>query len=116
MTGKHWVIVLIIIIAGIGSYTGLSSMGEGREQKENWSNGDFEILVEKCLTESGDMAVNYPELTTTYCECSNKKIQTQLTKSEYLEITTKSVEDQTKLLLPIFQNCLEEYQQAIENK
>ena len=109
MSGKHWVIVLIIIITGYQVYKGLSN-------KTNWTSESRKIMIEKCISDSKEMAEKYPELTKEYCICSTESIQTEFTQKEYIKINKESIEIQTKKLLPSFQNCLTEYQNKIKKK
>ncbi len=107
MSGKHWIIVLIIIIAGYQIYSGLSN-------RTKWTPESRKILIEKCIAESKDMAEKYPELTKEYCICSTEKIQAEFTQKEYIKISKESIEIQTEKLLPSFQSCLTEYQNEIK--
>jgi hypothetical protein len=109
MSGKHWIIVLIIIITGYQVYKGLSN-------KTNWTSESRKIMIEKCISDSKEMAEKYPELTKEYCICSTESIQTEFTQKEYIKISKESIEIQTKKLLPSFQNCLTEYQNEIKKK
>lgn len=60
------------------------------------------------------MAVKYPDLTRDYCDCSNDKILSRFAKAEYVEIISKSIEEQKPILLPVFQDCLNDYQNKIK--
>jgi len=109
MSGKHWVIVLIIIISGFGIYNGMSDLKTG-----NWTPENKQILIEKCISDSKDMAEKYPELTQKYCECSTNHIQAEFTQTEYIKISKKPLDKQMKILMPVFENCLTEYQHEIK--
>ena len=112
MSGKHWVIVLICIVSSLGIYYGLTDLTES-DTKE-WASGSRQILIDRCISDSGDMARKYPELTNDYCICSSDKIQSSLTQQRYLALSKKPMEEQLKNLLPIFQDCLTEYQSKIK--
>ena len=112
MTGKHWIIVLIIIISSYAIYTGVQDLEFG---KEIWTKESRAILIEKCMEDSKDMAVKYRELTFDYCICSTEKIQEEFTQEQYIEISKKPFEVQKEKLLPSFQTCLSEYQQKIKD-
>jgi hypothetical protein len=43
-----------------------------------------------------------------------KQIQASMTKAKYIETTKKSIDEQKEILLPLFQNCLTEYQTKIK--
>ncbi|HEY8935545.1 MAG TPA: hypothetical protein VIM65_10015 [Cyclobacteriaceae bacterium] len=113
MAGKHWVIVIIILVAGYQIYNGLSDLIESRRAKEQWTNDDYTLLVNKCIQETGDKGVKYYDLTRAYCECSNDKIKAKFSKQQYIEIIKKPTEEQVKILLPVFQDCLTKYQDRI---
>lgn len=113
MSGKHWIIVLIILISGFGIFSGVTDLKQSENQ--NWTDESADILTQKCLTDSKEMAVNYPGLTKEYCECSTAKIQAAFTQAEYIEITQGGIEKQQQLLLPVFKKCLTNYQEKIKN-
>lgn len=112
MAGKHWVIVLIILGSSYGIYTGIRDLKQS--QKEKWTEADKKILIENCIRDSKDMEVKYPDLTRDYCDCSNNKILSRFTKAEYVDIIGISIEDQKPILLPVFQDCLTDYQNMIK--
>ncbi|WP_348636564.1 hypothetical protein QLS71_015360 [Mariniflexile litorale] len=113
MSGKHWIIALMILISGYGIYSGIK---DKNSKNERWTAESSKILTDKCISDSKEMAENYAELTYEYCKCSTKKIQAEFTQSEYIKITKMSIENQTKKLLPVFQSCLTEYQTKIKNR
>ena len=113
MAGKHWVIVLIIIVSSYGIYTGVQDLKYG---KEIWTDESRGILIEKCMEDSKDMAVKYRELTFEYCVCSTEKIQSEFTQEEYIKISEKTIEIQKEKLLPSFETCLTEYQEKIKTE
>ncbi|WP_179317583.1 hypothetical protein [Winogradskyella undariae] len=110
MPGKHWIIVLIILISGYGIYSGI------KDKNQRWTAESSKILTDKCVSDSKEMAENHPELTHEYCKCSTEKIQAEFTQSKYIEITKMSIENQRKKLWAVFQNCLTEYQVKIKAK
>ncbi len=114
MKGKGWLVVIIALFAGYKIYTGLSDIIKSRREQEKWTTEDRDLLINKCFNEAGNTGVKYPELTTVYCECSHDKIMKNFTKSEYLKLIKKSAEEQIKISLPIFQDCLTEYQNAMK--
>jgi hypothetical protein len=114
MKGKGWLVVIIALFAGYNIYIGLRELIKSRKEKEQWTAFDRDLLINKCFNESGNNGLKYPELTTVYCECSHDKIMKHFTKSEYLEIIKKPTADQIKISLPIFQDCLTEYQNAMK--
>jgi hypothetical protein len=73
-------------------------------------------MVDQCILDSKDMATKYPELTKEYCSCSTKQIQSKFRKDEYYMTLSKPFEEQKKIVLPVFQSCLTEYQNKIKNQ
>ncbi len=114
MSGKHWFIVIIILVAGYGIYNGLNDLLKSSKKHKQWTSNDRVILINKCIEESGPNGIKYPELTKNYCECSNDKIMGKFIKQDYLELINKPTDVQIKILLPIFKDCLTEYQNAIK--
>jgi hypothetical protein len=114
MTGKNWVLVLIIIGSSYGSYTGIRGLRQSQKEKREWTEADRRSLVENCIRDSKDMAVQYPDLTRAYCNCSNDKIVSRFTKAEYVDIIRKSMEEQKPILIPVFQDCLTDYQNKMK--
>jgi hypothetical protein len=110
-----WLIVIIALFAGYKIYTGLSEMIKSRREQEQWTSEDRTLLINKCINETGAKGTKYPEFTREYCECSHDKILAKFTKPEYLALIKKSTEDQVKISLPIFQDCLTEYQNAMKH-
>ena len=62
------------------------------------TNESANILTEKCLEDSKEMAVKYPDLTKAYCKCSTAKIQAEFTLAEYIEIIKIGIEEQKQKL------------------
>lgn len=113
MKGKHWILVLIIIVTSYGIYTGIEDLKYG---KEIWTEESRGILIDNCMRDSKDMAIKYRELTFEYCKCSVDKIQADFTQQEYTEIKEEEIEIQKKKLLPSFETCLTEYQEKIKEE
>ena len=114
MKGKHWLIAIIILFAGYKIYKGLSDLVKSRRAQEQWTTEDRDLLINKCISETGANGTKYPELTRDYCECSHDKILAKFTKSEYLELIKKPREEQIRIYLPIFKDCLTEYQNSMK--
>ncbi|WP_420320900.1 hypothetical protein [Flagellimonas sp.] len=111
MAGKHWIIIVIIIIAAsYGIYSGVEQLKYGREI---WTVESRGILIDKCMQDAKEMAAKYRELTFEYCVCSTEKIQAEFTQQEYIEIGKESIEKQEEKLLPAFKSCLTNYQQKV---
>lgn len=111
MTGKHWLIAVIIIVNGCFVYTGLHNL---IMKKRQWKDQDITVLVNTCIEDAGDNGIKYPNATRAYCECSFNKIRIKLNRKEYVDIISKPISEQKRLLIPIFQDCLTEYQKEIK--
>jgi hypothetical protein len=114
MAGKHWIIGLIILGSSYGIYTGVRDLRQSQKVKEKWTDADRKVLVENCIRDSKGMAIKYPDLTKDYCDCSNDRILSRFTKAEYIDIIGKSIDEQKPILLPVFQDCLTDYQNKIK--
>ena len=106
MAGKHWIIIIIILVMSYLIYNGVQDLKYG---KEIWTTESRGIMIDRCMEDSKEMAINYRELTFEYCVCTTDKIQTEFTQQEYTEILEKPMEVQKEKLLPSFQSCLTEY-------
>ncbi|GEM_PF-2233919 len=115
MKGKHWVIMLIIIISSFGIYNGLTSLTEDAIN-ENWQTKDRTLLIDKCLKDAGEISIKYPDLSLEYCSCSIQKIQDQFSKREYLEISSEPMNSQLEKLFPVIEACQTELQSKIKEK
>lgn len=60
------------------------------------------------------MSKEYPKLTEDYCRCAMDKIRKKFSKNEYNDILQLSLKDQSPILLPVFQDCLNDYKKRIE--
>jgi hypothetical protein len=114
MAGTHWIIGLIILGSSYGIYTGVRDLRQSQKVKEKWTDADRKVLVENCMRDSKGMAIKYPDLTKDYCDCSNDRILSRFTKAEYIDIIGKSIDEQKPILLPVFQDCLTDYQNKIK--
>ncbi|HYD92494.1 MAG TPA: hypothetical protein VEA37_13535 [Flavobacterium sp.] len=114
LAGKHWVIVLVILCSSYGIYTGIRDLRRSQKEEEKWTDADKQLLVKNCIRDSKEMGVKYPDLTRNYCDCSIDKIMSRFTKAEYIGIIDKSIEEQKPILLPVFQDCLTDYQNKIK--
>jgi hypothetical protein len=114
MKPKYLLIPLIVILAAYGIYSGRKDVDNVKRIKAGWEDKDLSILVSKCLTDSKQVAVDYPEETKEYCSCSGEQIQSHFTKEEFLQISKQSIDQQTRLLLPAFQTCLDDYQARLK--
>lgn len=114
MKGKHWIIVIIIVFAGYQVFTGLRDITN--KESINWTEEDRTTLIEKCIKETGNNGILYPEIAREYCECSHELLLSKFTKSEYLELINKPTEEQIEISKPIFQNCLTTYENKLNSQ
>ena len=115
MNGRHWMVLLIIIISSSGIYNGLTSLFR-QAIDENWQTKDFRVLVEKCVKDAGATSKKHPELTIQYCNCAIRRIQDTYTKSAYLDLSNKPLEEQLDELFPVISNCQNDLQEQIKLK
>lgn len=80
-----------------------------------WTSEDRTILIENCIRDSGSNAINYLQITQEYCDCSMNNIMNAMTKEQYLKSLTKPQEEQLNEVLPLFQDCLDEFRQRIDS-
>ncbi len=116
MKGKGWLVFLIALASAYGIFNGISQLKQSqkeREARQQWNESDRQILIANCIRDSKGNGVKYADLTREYCDCSMNRIMSRLTKSEYVDVTGESIDDQKTILMPIFQDCLTEYQKKI---
>ncbi|MEQ9168256.1 MAG: hypothetical protein RLO12_18500 [Fulvivirga sp.] len=114
MKGKHWIIAIIIVVAGYQVFTGLSDLTD--KESIEWTEEDRTMLIEKCIKETGNNGILYPEIAREYCECGHDLLLAKFSKSEYLELIKRPTDEQVKLSKPIFQNCLTTYENKLKTQ
>ncbi|UII34694.1 hypothetical protein LVD17_12830 [Fulvivirga ulvae] len=107
---KHWIPAVIVLITGYSIYFFISD----NRKSSQWTYEDGQVIINQCLKDAGEMTSNYPELTENYCRCSMVKIRNKFSREEYIEIVALSLKDQSKLLSPVFEDCLNDYKKKIE--
>lgn len=112
MAGKHWIIVIIILVAGYQLFTGLSDLTS--KESIDWTEEDRTMLIEKCIDETGNDGILYPKIAREYCECGHDLLLSEMTKSEYLKLIKRPTEEQIKIGKPIFQDCLTTYEDKLK--
>ena len=85
------------------------------QNNKSWEIKDREILVKKCIEETGLNGKNHPAIIKEYCECSIDNIMIAMTKEEYLENLKKPIEEQTKMQLPLFKSCYDVMSKKIDS-
>jgi hypothetical protein len=80
-----------------------------------WASESRNILIEKCLKDSGQMAENYPSIMKEYSECTTDKIMSEYNQKEYLEISNKSFEEQKNIIIPLLKDCLAEMNRKVDS-
>ncbi len=114
MKGKHWIIAIIIVIAGYQVFTGLRDLTN--KESKDWTEEDRTMLIEKCIKETGNNGILYPEIAREYCECSHQLLLTKFTKPEYVELIKKPIDEQVEISKPIVQNCLTTYENKLKSQ
>lgn len=80
-----------------------------------WTSESRNILIEKCLKDSGEMAENYPSIMKEYAECTTDVLMSKYNQKEYLEISNKSFDEQKSILLPLVKDCLTEMNRKVDS-
>ncbi len=80
-----------------------------------WTPQDRELLINYCVRDSKDNGEKYPQITREYCECSMDKIIAGMTVEAYESSLGKSLDQQKKQLLPLFNDCLTRYRIIIDS-
>lgn len=93
----------------------VSNRNKTEHNNDVWETKDREILVEKCIKETGLNGKRHPDVIRDYCECSIDNIMIAMTKEEYLENLEKPIEEQTKTQLPLFQSCYDIMSKKIDS-
>lgn len=109
--GNHLMIIVIIVISSYGIYTGWKSLTSDNK----WTNRLKNDVVERCIKDSGNNGIEFPELTKEYCECTMKEIEEQYSLNEYLRIVQLPIDEQGEYLMGVIQNCLPEYRTKINS-
>jgi hypothetical protein len=80
-----------------------------------WTSNDRDQLINECIIGAGKTGEKYPELVKEYCECSTNKIMDAFTKAQYINDTKKTEEERMKILKPVFQSCIDEFEISIDS-
>lgn len=116
-TSSIWLKILAIACFVSGLYTLIfSKPNDYRLSNDRWEAGDREILMNKCLQETHEMAEKHPEIMNEYCECGVDAEMNHFSKPEYLELIKKTNEERVKVELPVFKHCLDEMQKKLHSK
>lgn len=84
------------------------------QESEDWTEGEYQLMVEKCIQNSDENAVNHPKITRKYCECSRTKMIEGISKTEMAELIKKPIAEQNELVNPFVLDCLTEFEKALE--
>lgn len=114
MKGKYWIIAIISVVAGYQIFVGLRDLT--KKEDIGWTKEDRSILIDKCIKETGNIGILYPDIVREYCECSNDLLLSEFSKIEYLNLLKKPIEKQMELSQPIFQSCLTTYEDKLESQ
>lgn len=80
-----------------------------------WTSEHRKILIKNCIRDAGPTAINYPQITKDYCNCSMDKIMKAMTLGQYEKNLSKPQAEQMKEILPIIQDCVDELRQLIDS-
>tara|TARA_R110000868_G_scaffold397371_1_gene670035 strand:+ start:173 stop:808 length:636 start_codon:yes stop_codon:yes gene_type:complete len=116
MAGKHWIIVIIIIVAGYQIYNGLKDIAQSNNGSKEWTEEDRTSLIDKCIKETGNNGILFPDIARKFCECSHELLLAKFSKSEYLEVFKKPKEEQIEISTSVFKDCLTTYQNELKSK
>lgn len=78
-----------------------------------WDDDDRQVLIDRCIDGTAHYGIRFPKLTVEYCSCSTDSIMKNVKKAEYLQISTKTMNQQEKVLMPIIKDCYNRYQTQI---
>ena len=107
-----WIIIPAILIMGSLFVYNIRSLNKEPESPK-WQKSDYTKLVNQCIKKTLSIGEKYPKVTKDYCECAANKIQKALTKKQYLETFEKDPSEQLKVITPIIQDCMGEYQDTL---
>jgi hypothetical protein len=88
---------------------------ENGNRNSEWTSEDRTVILKNCMRDAGPTATNYPQITKEYCDCSMDRIIKTMTRDEYEKSLSKPQAEQTKEILPIIQDCVDELKQRIES-
>ena len=100
---------IIIFVSGYNILIFVKEKKEKEAKEKVWTQKDFNDLVERCVKDTGERGIDFPEITTQYCECSTKSITSVIPKNEYLILVKQPTNVQAEKLMPSFKNCLDDY-------
>lgn len=80
-----------------------------------WTNEDRDNMINECLHDAGNTTIQYPELTKVYCECGVDKLMKTFTKEQYITEGRKPIDERKKVLLPLYQDCLNQLKMRVDS-
>lgn len=92
------------------------SLIESKEKQNKWTEEDYNISINGCINDLKEQYYIDTIAGKEYCECSTQRISENFNRNEYIDIFQFSLEKQKELIMPIIQNCLEEYQKKLKLK
>jgi hypothetical protein len=113
---NYLIIAIALPLMGYMVITGIQDLNKSRNEKLYWTEQDCSDMVERCIIDSEQNGIDFPELTKEYCECSSKLVIAKVQKKEYLSLLRKSMDEKAEKLLPIFENRLKKYQDEISKR
>ncbi|HEX5625236.1 MAG TPA: hypothetical protein VFX48_04390 [Saprospiraceae bacterium] len=79
-----------------------------------WDESMKADLTRQCLENGKRTSEEYPDLVKDYCNCATERITNSLTPSEYTQLMSQSREQQTAVIRPIVQTCVDILNRLIE--
>ena len=107
---------LVMVSSSIAICYGLTGSIK-RVINNTWQTKDKTSWVDKCVKDAGEASLKHPDLVLEYCNCSFRKIQSDFSKQEYLDISKAPINTPQRELFPGIENCkksLDEKIRAIE--
>ena len=104
---------MIIIIGLVVLLIGAKWFYNRNVNSYEWDEDDRQKLINNCIDGTAHYGIRFPKLTVEYCTCSTDSIMKNVKKAEYLQISTKSMMEQERVLMPVIKDCYNWYQTEI---
>ena len=88
--------------------------GKTKRDLALWDESMKADLTRQCLENGKRTSEEYPDLVKDYCKCATEQISRSLTHSEYTQLMSQTREQQTAVIRPIVQTCVDILNRLIE--
>lgn len=105
----------IMIVVSVLSFPDFFSNSDVNKTVIGWTSTEKKLFVSNCIESAITMKKKYPEITHQYCECALQKIMDSMTYEEYFSTLDKTKEEQTKIVVPILRDCLNDFSRKIDS-